>query len=86
MLDTMSSPSDGMNLSQRPADATSCSVTVCPGRSVCATGTSGTVTVCVFPSNVTGIGVTTLPHHKPDGVTLHSASSAPAHALSEGAA
>jgi len=45
MLDTFGTPSDVI-VSYVTADATSCSVTVSPGLSVCATTSSGTETVC----------------------------------------
>jgi hypothetical protein len=45
MLDTFGTPSDVI-VSYVTADATSCSVTVSPGLSVCATISSGTETVC----------------------------------------
>ena len=57
MLDTVSAP-NAKAVSKSADEATSCSVTLCPGRRVAATMFSGMLMVCVLPLRVTGIGVT----------------------------
>jgi hypothetical protein len=64
MLDTLITPNE-MRFRNGVAELTTCRVSLAPGGAVYAMSSSVTVTVCVWPSRVTGMGVTMPPSTRP---------------------